>query len=138
MLARFDHQIQSLANEINSTVQLYINSIQMRKEQLLKQLDHVRNAYSLSIDQQLTANNNNDNNKSKPPITQLPKITFTRPDQNLFKSITSFGFINTPAFGPYCQISGEGLSMAIEGEPTCFSIITKNCFNEEILIGKPL
>ncbi|KAH7636247.1 filamin and nhl repeat containing protein [Dermatophagoides farinae] len=135
MLARFDHQIQSLANEINSTVQLYINSIQMRKEQLLKQLDHVRNAYSLSIDQQLTANNNNDNNKSKPPITQLPKITFTRPDQNLFKSITSFGFINTPAFGPYCQISGEGLSMAIEGEPTCFSIITKNCFNEEILIG---
>lgn len=137
MLTHFDHQIQSLANEINSTVQLYVNSIQMRKEQLLKQLEHVRNAYSLLINQQSTATNNQ-NNKNKPPITQLPKITFTRPDQNLFKSITSFGFINTPAFGPYCQISGEGLSMAIEGEPTCFSIITRNCFNEEMLIGKYL
>ncbi|KPM02773.1 Filamin and NHL repeat containing protein [Sarcoptes scabiei] len=128
LMTRFDYQIRIIANEINSTVQLYQNSIQMRKEQLLKQLDHVRNSYSILL-------GNYNAVKNQQAFQQLPKISFTRPDQNLFKSITSLGFIHTPAFAPNCVVSGEGLSMAIEGEPTCFSISTRNCFNEEILMG---
>ena len=123
--ARFDSHMRTLANEINSTVQLYLHSIQMRKVQLLKHLDHITNTYSMLIAQ----------NKGK---NQIPfsRITFSRPDQGFFKLLTTFGLINSPAFAMYCSASGEGLTLTIEGEPTCFLVATRNCLNEEIVIGE--
>ena len=127
MQVRFESHIRTIANEINSTVQLYINSLQMRKEQLLKQLDHLRNTYFLLLSQNKTKSNK---------VNHFPKITFTRPDSSLFKLVTSCGLLNSPAFAPYCQLTGEGLTVAVEGEPTCFSVSTRNCFNEDINTGK--
>lgn len=125
MQARFDSHIQSLSAEIDSTAQLYVHSIQMRKEQLLKQLERIKSTYSVLIADDL---------KGKIQIP-LARMTFNRPDQTFFKSITTFGFLNTPAYGLYCNASGEGLTIAIEGEPTCFLVATRNCFNEEICTG---
>lgn len=130
MQARFEGHIRALASEINATVQLYTSSIEIRKEQLIKQLDHVRNTYLLLLKQQ---SNGNSNGKSS-GIT-YPRIVFARPDPSHLKVATSFGHLNSPAFAPYCQASGEGLSVAIEGEPSSFVVATRNCFNEEMLTG---
>ncbi|KAI2806984.1 E3 ubiquitin-protein ligase trim71 [Blomia tropicalis] len=124
--SRFESHVRSIASEINSTVQLYTSSLQMRKEQLIKQLEHVRNTYVMLLQQSKNKPNNQ---------IPFPRITFSRPDSALFKLVTSFGYLNSPAFAPYCIITGEGLTVSVEGEPTCFSIATKNCFNEELLNG---
>lgn len=127
MQAKLDAHMRFIANDINTTFQLYLNAVMMRKEQLMKQMDHIKSAYMIMLAQ----------NKGN-PAEQLPyqMITFTRPEQSLLKSITSLGSLHSPAFAPYCVASGEGLKMCVEGEPVCFGIAVKNCFNEPVVTGK--
>ncbi|CAG2162808.1 unnamed protein product, partial [Oppiella nova] len=127
LMSRFESQIRTIANDIQTTIQLHLNGLQMRKEQLLKQLEHIKQTYAtvLSIAAQT------DESLAVP----LPQITFTRPDSALYKAVTTLGFLTTPALAVNCSATGDGVEAAIEGEATCFTITTRNCFNEELLIG---
>jgi hypothetical protein len=127
LLSRFESQIRCIANDIQTTIQLHLNGLQMRKEQLLKQLEHIKQTYAtvLSLASQ--------SDESTP--LPLPQISFTRPDSALYKAVTTLGFLTTPAFAVNCCATGDGVELAIEGEATCFTITTRNCFNEELLIG---
>ena len=127
MMSRFESQIRCIANDIQTTIQLHMNGLQMRKEQLLKQLEHIKQTYS-SV---LSVAAHTDDSAAVP----LPQITFTRPDSALYKAVTTLGFLTTPALAVHCSANGDGVEMAIEGEATCFTITTRNCFNEELLIG---
>lgn len=66
----------------------------------------------------------------------LPKISFTGPDHALYRAVTSLGFLNVPAFAPYCTAHGDGLERVMPGNYHNFSINTRNCFNEEIMVGR--
>ena len=141
MQARFEGHIRALANEINATVQLYTSSIEIRKEQLIKQLDHVRNTYLLMLKQHQQKQQQQNGGGNKQTVSNgtgfaFPRIHFARPDPSHLKVATSFGHLNSPAFAPYCHASGDGLSVAVEGEPACFVVTTRNCFNEEMLTGR--
>lgn len=46
------------------------------------------------------------------------------------------GFLTAPAFAPNCAASGEGLEFAVPGVNTSFIIVTRNCFNEELMMGR--
>jgi len=131
---RFESQIRSLANEIHSTVQLHMNGLHMRREALLQQLEHIKKIYldvlrkKKQQQQQLI---NLDNSKFI-----LPNIMFNKPDSALYKAISQLGFLNTPAFGPFCTASGDGLEFAVPGVNSSFTIETRNCFNDELLVGR--
>ena len=155
---RFESQIRSLANEIHSTIQLHMNSLHMRREGLLQQLEHIKkvyfdvlrkkkangtessakqlfkdqtSAYANLIDQQMLKQNNKQFDKFI-----LPSITFSKPDTTLYKAISTLGFLNTPAFGPFCSAAGDGLEFAVPGVNSTFTIETRNCFNDELLVGR--
>ncbi|RWS17860.1 Filamin and NHL repeat containing protein-like protein [Dinothrombium tinctorium] len=130
---KFESQMQLIANEIHSTIQLHMNGLQQRRERLLQQLDHVKNVYLEIFHKHQLGNNNRI--LSDHPIS-LPNITFTKPDAALYKAISSLGFLTTPAFAPYCTATGDGLEVAVPGVNTSFTIVTRNCFNEELLIGR--
>lgn len=88
---RFESQIRSIANDIQNTIQLHLNGLQMRKEQLLKQLEQIKQIYSsviMSMQQQ--------NPSVGSSLNLLPQIYFTRPDSALYKAVTSLGFLSTP------------------------------------------
>lgn len=69
-------------------------------------------------------------------LMPLPKISFNGPDHALYRAITSLGFLNVPAFAPYCTAHGEGLERVIPGSYHNFYINTRNCFNEDIMVGR--
>ncbi|KAI1299196.1 E3 ubiquitin-protein ligase TRIM71 [Halotydeus destructor] len=136
---KFESQVRVIANEIQSTIQQHMNGLQMRKEQLLQQLETIRNVYvdlfrnrSLMSSSSPVADMDIDEISSLP----LPNITFTKPDLALHKAVSSMGFLTAPAFAPYCTASGEGLELAVPGLNTSFTIVTKNCFNDDLLIGR--
>lgn len=155
---RFESQIRSLANEIHSTIQLHMNSLHMRRESLLQQLEHIKkiyfdvlrkkkangesnakqlfkdqtSAYANLIDQQLLKQQN----AKQFDKFILPSITFSKPDSALYKAISALGFLNTPAFGPFCTAAGDGLEFAVPGVNSTFTIETRNCFNDELLVGR--
>ncbi|RWS27424.1 Filamin and NHL repeat containing protein-like protein [Leptotrombidium deliense] len=131
---KFESQMQLIANEIHSTIQMHMNGLQQRRERLLQQLDHVKNIY-FEIFRKCQLSNNNRIHHDDQPIT-LPNITFTKPDAALYKAISSLGFLTTPAFAPYCSATGDGLEVAVPGVNTSFTIVTRNCFNDELLIGR--
>lgn len=131
LLARFESQIRSIANDIQQTIQLHMNGLQMRKEQLLKQLEHIKQTYSTVL---TIASHQSDGDQSQ--TLPLPQITFTRPDSALYKAVTTLGFLTTPALAVNCSATGDGVETAMEGEASCFTITTRNCFNEELLIGE--
>lgn len=128
LMSRFESQVRTIANDIQTTIQLHMNGLQMRKEHLLKQLEHIKQTYSTVLSM---AAQSSDESVPLP----LPQITFTRPDSALYKAVTTLGFLTTPALAVNCTANGDGVEMAIEGEATCFTITTRNCFNEELLIG---
>lgn len=80
-LEAFDSQIRVIADEIQSTIQMHLNGLQLRKEHLLKQLEHIKQTYRRVLIHQ-HANQQN---------FPLPLITFTKPDSALYKAITSLG-----------------------------------------------
>ena len=88
---RFESQIRSIANDIQTTIQLHLNGLQMRKEQLLKQLEQIKQIYSSVI---ITMQQQNPSVGSS--LNLLPQIYFTRPDSALYKAVTSLGFLSTP------------------------------------------
>lgn len=88
---RFESQIRSIANDIQTTIQLHLNGLQMRKEQLLKQLEQIKQIYSSVI---ITMQQQNPSVGSS--FNLLPQIYFTRPDSALYKAVTSLGFLSTP------------------------------------------
>ncbi|XP_054158844.1 E3 ubiquitin-protein ligase TRIM71-like isoform X2 [Oppia nitens] len=136
LMSRFESQIRTIANDIQTTIQLHLNGLQMRKEQLLKQLEHIKQTYAtvLSI-AAATQSSSADSLDMANLGLALPQITFTRPDSALYKAVTTLGFLTTPALAVNCNATGDGVEAAIEGEATCFTITTRNCFNEELLIG---
>lgn len=150
---RFESQIRSLSNEIHSTIQLHMNGLHMRREGLLQQLEHIKKIYfdvlrkkkaalgatnkQLFKDQSTYANLVDQQLKSKQfEKFILPSITFNKPDSAIYKAISSLGFLNTPAFGPFCTASGDGLEFAVPGVNSTFTIETRNCFNDELLVGR--
>lgn len=155
---RFESQIRSLANEIHSTIQLHMNSLHMRRESLLQQLEHIKKIYfdvlrkkkangdssakQLFKDQTSAYANLIDQQMLKQPNTKpfdkfiLPSITFSKPDSTLYKAMSTLGFLNTPAFGPFCTAAGDGLEFAVPGVNSTFTIETRNCFNDELLVGR--
>jgi len=144
---KFESQLQKIANEIHSTIQLHMNGLQTRRDQLLQQLENVKRIYvemyktsglnsSLPNDtesRRLYSRGNSDNNVNS---VLLPTVTFTKPDSTLFKAVSSLGFLTTPAFAPFCSATGDGLELAVPGVNTNFTIVTRNCFNEDLLIGR--
>lgn len=157
---RFESQIRSLANEIHSTIQLHMNSLHMRRESLLQQLEHIKKIYfdvlrkkkangggdssakQLFKDQTSAYANLIDQQMLKQPNAKpfdkfiLPSITFSKPDSTLYKAMSTLGFLNTPAFGPFCTAAGDGLEFAVPGVNSTFTIETRNCFNDELLVGR--
>lgn len=142
-LEKFESHMRSISNDIQSTVQMHINGLLGRKEHLLQQLETIRKIY-LAIFQhrQLPQSTLNGSNNLLPNESELidmlilPSISFTKPDHALFKAVTSMGFLTTPAFAPYCSASGDGLEASVPGQSMSFVIVTKNCFNEELLLGR--
>lgn len=144
---RFESQIRSLANEIHSTIQLHMNGLHMRREGLLQQLEHIKKIYLDVLRKKKAALNDCTKqplfNKSQDQLNLkqfekfvLPSITFNKPDSALYKAISQLGFINTPAFGPFSVASGDGLEFAVPGVNSTFTIETRNCFNDELLVGR--
>jgi hypothetical protein len=133
-MEKFESQIRMISSEIHSTIQMHMNGLMSRRDHLLHQLDTIRQVY-LSIIQHQSKTSKVDG--SFPDAASiLPNISFTKPDQALFKAVTSMGFLTTPAFAPYCTASGDGLDAAIPGQAMTFVIVTKNCFKEELLMGR--
>ena len=130
-LEKFESQIRMISNEIHSSVQMHMNGLMSRKEHLLQQLETIRQVYLSILQHQSKMNKAN-----FPDVMLFPSISFTKPDQALYKAVTSMGFLTTPAFAPYCSASGDGLDAAVVGQSMSFVIVTKNCFKEELLVGK--
>jgi hypothetical protein len=163
---RFEAQMRSTANEIHSTIGLHMNGLQMRREALLQQLEHIKKIYRDVLRKQKipingpvqapigtigvtmcngsSQSNGNYNNKAllqnKVDIGKfpLPSISFTKPDTALYKDISSLGHLNTPAFAPFCSATGDGLEFAVPGVNCGFTIETRNCFNDELRVGREL
>lgn len=142
---RFESQIRSLANEIHSTIQLHMNGLHMRREGLLQQLEHIKKVYLDVLRKKKAALNGNKqplfNKQDQTNLKQLekfvlPSIMFNKPDSAIYKAISQLGFLNTPAFGPFCTASGDGLEFAVPGVNSTFTIETRNCFNDELLVGR--
>ncbi|XP_053211330.1 probable serine/threonine-protein kinase ndrD [Panonychus citri] len=185
----FESQIAKIANEIHSTIQLHMSGLQIRREQLLQQLENVKRIYLQLFKQQQqqqqsspsspstgsscssgshniegnglgggfnSSNNGNTNsnnghrrigfNQSRPCYDSnseigghslpIPSVTFNKPDSALLKAVSSLGFLTTPAFAPCCSATGDGLEVAVPGLNNNFTIVTRNCFNEELLVGR--
>ena len=134
---RFESQMNLLTSEICSTIQMYINGLNSRKKHLLQQLETVRKIYSTILVLQSKAEHSVGNSicPPSPGSVNVPIITFTKPDVTLLKAVSSIGFITLPAFGPYCTASGDGLESTTPGLNSSFVVHTKNCFQEEIMIG---
>jgi len=149
-IERLEYHISTIANEISTTIQLHINGLEVRREQLLKQLDHIKKMYinalqtnglkySLSKSLGINGNENDTGGLVIPQLANftfpLPNITFTKPDAALYKAVSSLGFLTTPAFAPNCSATGEGIEKAAPGAQTSFTIVVRNCFNEESMVG---
>ena len=169
----FESQINKIANEIHSTIQLHMSGLQVRRDQLLQQLENVKRIYLQIFKQQqsspsspstgsscssgshvIDGNGLGGNNIGQRRIgfnqgrgcydtsteichpLPLPTVTFTKPDSALLKAVSSLGFLTTPAFAPCCSATGDGLEVAVPGLNNNFTIVTRNCFNEELLIGR--
>lgn len=137
-MEKFESRIRIIANEIQSTIQQHVNGLQTRKEQLLQQLETIRKTYVEVFESRnrLRMNFMLGESDSDMDILPLPNVSFTKPDLALHKAVTSLGFLATPAFAPYCSVSGDALEGAVPGVNTSFMVLTKNCFNDELLIGR--
>jgi hypothetical protein len=156
-MEKFESQIRAIAGEIQSTVQMHINGLIAREKHLLQQLETIRIRYQSILMQNagrrpasfLRPSNGSSlldrldgesgsslTGADDSGLTPLPNISFTKPDHALYKAITSMGFLIAPAFAPYCSASGEALDAVVPGQITSFVVLTKNCFNDELLIGR--
>lgn len=133
---RFESQMNLISNEIQSTIQMYVNGLNSRKDHLIQQLETIRKIYSAIF---VLQSKSESSGAIGPPSPgghlSIPNISFTKPDVTLLKAISSIGFITVPAFAPFCTVSGDGLDVTIPGLNSSFVIHTKNCFQEELMVG---
>ena len=134
-LEKFESHIRCISSEIQQTIQMHVNGLLSRKDHLLHQLETVRKMYSAIYHHQSNKNGSL-NDTIINDLMILPSISFTKPDHALYKAVSSMGFLTTPAFAPYCSASGDGLEAAVPGQAMTFVIVTKNCFNEELMVGR--
>ena len=165
-MEKFESQIRSISAEICSTIQFHISGLERRQDQLLQQVETIKKIYGTLLQYQISqqkpvirngssgssimspdghimssssspfSNNDWDMMINGSNGIMLPNVSFTKPDHALYKAISSLGFLTSPAFAPYCSVNGDGLDRVVPGQNVSFVITTRNCFQEEILLGR--